>query len=618
MTRKKAARIGRFEFTSIYDLIERQKGAADFFSPHLSFTTYLTTFKSQSYYGLDYAELVSAFEEHEGDVKSITSSCNIGKGKSMSVAVRYSKKGGKADAQFMVSSDSPFISQQVEDIFRGEYTPLTEEQLWSRAYLGEVIGNLLLFKEQEQEKKEQERAREAAEKAAAKQKEQGNKARIPVYSHVKTFKNKDGISSLKPIRDKFSLDASFSADLIIEMLLRISEHLLNKTPFHIKVITSNGQPFSNVGFKGLKLFLEKRRKSVRTLMMDAATANGEWVNIIINFEGNHSCSVAVEVFARRGKMVQAMIRDFLERTSEVNLKTASMVHEMFHFEQESFSLDQVSKLISHISHKYLKKEAATAFLSTSKGETYPALTLRQLRSVYAQKKEEISFLLYGINQSDTGQTFSLMFQFESPIQKAYGSLSMMWGNHETHQVVRSLVWEQLGLQTYRKHPVQNGDESPNIEKPIAIPKPSAKQPIAFEPVFKQRTFNFEPLTALVFMPLEAYWSESLWLHLKDCLRELGYYTRKANSIYSENTLEDSWVEINESELIIADLTYKHPDVFYKVGLAHTLGKKVILITQHARDLPADFKKFPFVVYDNNIYGLQDLRNSLFNLVRSGN
>ncbi|MEM6805047.1 MAG: hypothetical protein AAF696_26865 [Bacteroidota bacterium] len=618
MNRKKAARIGRFEFTSIFALIERLKEAANFFSPQLSFNTYLITFKSQSYYGMDYAELASVFEEHEGDVKSMTSSCNIGEGKSMSVAVRYPKKGGKADAQFMISSDSPFISQQIEDIFRGEYIPLQEDALWARAYVGELIGNLLLYKEQEAEKKVRERARIAAERAAAKLKEQENKAKIPAYSDVHRFNSKDGFSNIKPIRDKFSLHASLSADLIIEMLVRISEHLLNKTPFRIKVITSNGQPFSNVGFKGLKLFLEKRRKSVRTLMMDAATSSGEWVNIIINFEANHSCSVSVEVFARRGKMIQAMIRDFLERTAEVNLKTASMVHEMFHFDQENFSMDQVSKLISHISSKYLKKEAATAFLSTSEGETYPALTLRQLRSVYTQKKEEISFLLYGINQSDTGQTFSLMFQFESPVQKAYGSLSMMWGNHETHQVVRALVWEQLGLQTYRKRPLKNGEDILSPDTAIPVPKSGANKTISFEPVFKQREFNFEPLTALVFMPLEAYWSESLWLHLQDSLRELGYYTRKANSIYSENSLEDNWKEINESELIIADLTYKHPDVFYKVGIAHTLGKKVILITQHARDLPADFKNFPFVVYDNNIYGLQDLRNSLLSLVRNGN
>lgn len=614
MSRKKAALIGRFEFTSIYTLIERFKAAAGYFSPSRSFTTYLTTFKAQSYYGLDYAELKSAFEEHEGDIRSLTSSCNMGNGSSVSVSVRYPKKGSKAETQFVISGDSQYTSKQIESILRGEYVALSEDEQWSRAYLGEIVGNVIRFKESEIKEKEK---RLALERALKNKQE---KEKVSVSSRDKHIRT-DTLSTIKPVRDRFSFDASVSADLILELLTRISEHMLNKSHFHIKVITENGQPFSNVGFKGLKLFLEKRRRSVRTIMMDAATPMGEWVNLAINFEGTNTCRAEVEIFAKRGKMIQAMIRGFLERTAEMNLKTASMVHEMFRFNQQKFSLDHVSKLITAISNNYLKKESATAFLSTAHGETYPALTMRQLRSVYNQKKEEISFLLYGINHVDTGQTFSLMFQFDSPIQKAYGSLSMMWGNHETHQIVRGLVWEQLELQPYRDR------ESPVIEEPKEIPLVQTKvtrtpppsldedQNFKFDPVFKQRKFRYEPLTALILMPLEAYWSESLWLHLKETLIELGYHTQKANSIYSEHSLDQSWTELNENEVILADLTYKHPDVFYKVGLAHALGKKVILLSQHARDLPTDFKRFPFVIYDNSIYGLQDLKDTLLKILR---
>ena len=113
MTRKKAALIGRFDFTSIFALIERLKQAADFFSPNISFSTYLTTFKGQSYYGMDYAELASVLEEHEGDVRSLTSSCNIGEGKSMSVSVRYPKKGVKAESQLSVSKSRPFFGENM-------------------------------------------------------------------------------------------------------------------------------------------------------------------------------------------------------------------------------------------------------------------------------------------------------------------------------------------------------------------------------------------------------------------------------------------------------------------------------------------------------------------------
>ena len=616
MSRKKAALIGRFEFTSIYTLIERLKTAAGYFSPGLSFTTYLTTFKSQSYYGLDYAELVSAFEEHEGDIRSLTSSCNMGGGRSVSVSVRYPKKGAKAAAQYVISGDSIYTNTQIELILRGEYIPLSEDAQWSRAYLSEVMGNLIHFKEKEQKEREKRIELERALEKDRERQKAKEKERLPRRSKSQGIKN-NGISTIKPVRDRFSFDSSISADLILELLSRVSEHMLNKAHFHIKVITENGQPFSNVGYKGLKLFLEKRRRSVRTIMMDAATSSGEWVNLAINFEGANIGRAEVEIFAKRGKMIQSMIRGFLERTAEINLQAASMVHEMFRFNPENFSIDHVNKLITAISNKYLKKESATAFLSTAHGETYPALTMRQLRSVYNQKKEETSFLLYGINYVDMGQTFSLMFQFESPVQKAYGSLSMMWGNHETHQIVRGLVWEQLNLKSYREgeegHP-----ETPReieIKEPVKRPIPSEKQAFKFDPVFKQRAFSYEPLTSLILMPLEAYWSESLWLQLKETLLELGYHTQKADSIYSDQTLDRSWEQINESEVIIADLTYKHPDVFYKIGVAHTLGKKIILMSQHARDLPGDFRRFPFIIYDNSIYGLQDLKETLHKMLR---
>jgi hypothetical protein len=69
------------------------------------------------------------------------------------------------------------------------------------------------------------------------------------------------------------------------------------------------------------------------------------------------------------------------------------------------------------------------------------------------------------------------------------------------------------------------------------------------------------------------------------------------------------------DLVIADLTYKRPDVFYKLGVAHTLGKRILIISQHGRDIPKDFEQFSLVVYDNNIRGLELLAERLADWVR---
>ena len=48
-----------------------------------------------------------------------------------------------------------------------------------------------------------------------------------------------------------------------------------------------------------------------------------------------------------------------------------------------------------------------------------------------------------------------------------------------------------------------------------------------------------------------------------------------------------WESINRARIVIADTTTRNPNVFYEIGICHTLGKDVILITQDSEDVPFD-------------------------------
>jgi hypothetical protein len=61
-------------------------------------------------------------------------------------------------------------------------------------------------------------------------------------------------------------------------------------------------------------------------------------------------------------------------------------------------------------------------------------------------------------------------------------------------------------------------------------------------------------------------------------------------------IERIWLLINESELLIADVTNKNTNVFYELGLAHTIGKNVIIITQKEEDIPFDIRHMPHIIY----------------------
>ena len=61
---------------------------------------------------------------------------------------------------------------------------------------------------------------------------------------------------------------------------------------------------------------------------------------------------------------------------------------------------------------------------------------------------------------------------------------------------------------------------------------------------------------------------------------------------------------------MCDFTGKNPNVFYEAGIAHTLGKYVVPITQSEHDIPFDLKHHRHAKYLNNGEGLQKLKQEL--------
>ncbi len=61
---------------------------------------------------------------------------------------------------------------------------------------------------------------------------------------------------------------------------------------------------------------------------------------------------------------------------------------------------------------------------------------------------------------------------------------------------------------------------------------------------------------------------------------------------------------------MCDCTGRNPNVFYEIGIAHTLGREVILITQSDNDIPFDLRHLRYVRYLNNAQGLGDLTAAL--------
>jgi hypothetical protein len=62
-------------------------------------------------------------------------------------------------------------------------------------------------------------------------------------------------------------------------------------------------------------------------------------------------------------------------------------------------------------------------------------------------------------------------------------------------------------------------------------------------------------------------------------------------------MQSVWESINRARLIVAEMTGRNPNVFYELGIAHTLGKQVIMITQSMDFVPFDLKHLRCIVYE---------------------
>jgi hypothetical protein len=74
--------------------------------------------------------------------------------------------------------------------------------------------------------------------------------------------------------------------------------------------------------------------------------------------------------------------------------------------------------------------------------------------------------------------------------------------------------------------------------------------------------------------------------------------------------QDIQREIEQAEVVIAEITPANPNVFYEVGYAHALGKPTILLAQRGAQLPFDIRSFRVVFYNDTIGGKAEVERNL--------
>lgn len=87
--------------------------------------------------------------------------------------------------------------------------------------------------------------------------------------------------------------------------------------------------------------------------------------------------------------------------------------------------------------------------------------------------------------------------------------------------------------------------------------------------------------------------------------------KRADLVFdSVSIIKDIWSLTYNAKVIICDCTEKNPNVFYELGIAHTLGKKTICITQNQEDIPFDIKHLRYIKYEYTRRGMEKFEETL--------
>lgn len=138
-------------------------------------------------------------------------------------------------------------------------------------------------------------------------------------------------------------------------------------------------------------------------------------------------------------------------------------------------------------------------------------------------------------------------------------------------------------------------------------RPRRQRPSVFE-IAEHEVIN--PQLASVMMPFDAGFT-NVYSAIQQAAVNSDLLCRRADEIWeAPGIIQDVVNLIDRARLVVCDCTNRNPNVFYEAGIAHTLGREVIIITQSEHDVPFDLRHLRYIRYLNNDEGLQALTQAL--------
>ena len=121
--------------------------------------------------------------------------------------------------------------------------------------------------------------------------------------------------------------------------------------------------------------------------------------------------------------------------------------------------------------------------------------------------------------------------------------------------------------------------------------------LVFGRPIKRKQFECD---VFVIMPFAAEFAPVYTDVIRPCAAALNLRLLRGDELSSSggSVMEEVWAALNACRFVIADISRGNDNVFYELGIAHTLNKPAILVTQAAapEDVPFDIRHLRYVRY----------------------
>ena len=127
-------------------------------------------------------------------------------------------------------------------------------------------------------------------------------------------------------------------------------------------------------------------------------------------------------------------------------------------------------------------------------------------------------------------------------------------------------------------------------------------------------------TVFMIMPFSDEVAMSAYQHsTKPTVESFGFRIQRADEIFSANPVFDDIITaVEQSSIVIVDISGRNANCFYELGVAHTLKRnRTVMITHDEyNDVPFDIAHFRILKYENTIEGKAKYEENLKKTLQS--